>query len=149
MVKVNQADLPHIAEQHNVLNAQADLDREKFSSALLVIFVPVTSGLLFLSINLVFNNWFEKILYLLILTSSATIVLFAVIEKFAYFISSKHMIKSFVKHFNETGTALSGTVGGNKFQTFLMAIPAYVMFWLVVLNSITVVVFVCARVVNS
>lgn len=143
---IDSDELASIAETFNKVIENSDKKRLDFSKTLLVIYTPVTSGLLFLSTNLRFDSTYQKVIFLIAVTTSSTIVLSALIERFAYFLSSKTIADKFTKHVRDTGKHTSGPLGGKKWQNKLISSQVYVMGLLVLVNILSVVVFVYLKV---
>lgn len=148
MVKINSDDYKTIAESHNSLIASTDKDRKVFSKTLLTIYTPVSSGLLFLSTTLSFKNNPEKAYFLIIVTSGVLIVISALIERFGYYLISRHMTETYLAHVRKTGRHLDKPIGGKKWQSTLVEAQIFIMLALLVINIGSVLLFVYERVLS-
>ncbi len=146
MPKVNENDIPDIASTYSMLTARTDSQREKFSNSLLSIYTPVTSGLLFLSIQIKLQGNLQKSLFLIIVTTSACIVLISLFEKFMYYLTAKSGAQMFVDYFNATGKHINSPVHGRPIENLLLIPLIYILVFMVVINILSVVIFVFTRV---
>lgn len=143
---IDNDELISIADTFNEVISSSDKKRLDFSKTLLAIYTPVTSGLLFLSTSIQLGNIAQKVVFLMAVTTSSSIVLSALIERLAYFLSSKTIAEKFTKHVRGTGKHTNGPLKGEKWQNKLISSQVYIMSFLVLVNIVSVVIFVYLKV---
>lgn len=131
---IKPGDLPDVAHGFNTFGKKADNRRLEFSKLLLTVYTPVSSGLVFLSTNLEFENNAQRVFFLILATSSVLIVLSALLERLGYFLISETQAKKFVSHVHKTGKALNKPVYGKKWHSKLVGAQIWILFSLLLVN---------------
>ncbi|MFA6974122.1 MAG: hypothetical protein WC238_05295 [Parcubacteria group bacterium] len=143
---VDQNDVYTIVNSYNNLIERSDEDRRIFSKLLLTIYTPVSSGLLFLSINLSLENNHEKITFFAISLTSILIVFSALAENFGYYLISKNAATTYINNVKKTGKHYGSPLGGTKWQDKLVEWQIYIMVILITINLSSVLYFVFIRI---
>lgn len=139
-------NLTQLAETYNQLMGKTDESRLLFSGTALTIYTALSSGLFLLSTSLEYNNNVEKVLFFVILTSSVLVVFFAMIERYAYYLISNNIGKTYTTKVKETGEHYSQPMGGTAFQSKLASIPIHLILVLIIVNLSSSVMFAYARI---
>ena len=147
MPVINTSDLPVIAANVSKFIKRSDTQRLDFSRTTLTIYSVVTSGLVALTLNIKIDDNVEKFSLLAIITTSVIIVLFAILERFAYFLISDEIAKRYVDHVNKTGKHLNNQIFGKEWQSILIKISTIAILISFVLNLISVLIFTYSRVI--
>jgi hypothetical protein len=148
MVQIDPNDLKIIGDTYNKLGGISDKYRLDYSKVLLTIYTPVTSGILYLSTILHFKGGEEKVTFLVITTSSALIVISALIERFGYYLISRSQNDKYINHVRKTGKHFDKPLLGEKWQSTLVESQIFVMTALLTINVISVVLFVFQKVLS-
>jgi len=139
---IAKQDLEPIAETFNKLIARSDKSRLDFSKTLLTIYTPVTSGFVFLATTFKFADIYQKITFLIALTSGALIVVSALTERYGYSRSSTAVAKSFIDHVNQTGKHTTTPLYCKGWHKKLISYQIFIMSVALLVNILAITVFV-------
>ncbi|MDB5181147.1 MAG: hypothetical protein JWO54_910 [Candidatus Saccharibacteria bacterium] len=142
------AELRSIAETFTELGERSDNRRKDFSKTLLIIYTPVSSGLVFLSTSLDTNSDIQKISFLIMILSSVLIVLCAILERLGSFLITKTIANTFAKYVRETRKHTTGPLYGKDWQAKLVSSQVYLLCGLLIINMIASTVFVFTNVLS-
>lgn len=145
--KLDPNDEQTIVNVFNKLINESDQERRIFSKLLLTIYIPVTSGLFFLSTFLKIDNRFEKFSFLIVVVSAILIVFSALLENLGYFFISKHQAEVYSKHARETGKHFNNPIFGKEWQTKLVEMQVYIMTILLVVNLLSAMSFIFLKII--
>jgi len=147
MVQIDQLQEKSIATTFNVLTRNGDDKNDDISRTLLLIYTPVTSGLVFLSTNLNLVTSWEKLTFLGLVLTSALIVLSILLEKLGHYLIASTIGKTFANHVAKTGNHTQGPLYGKEWQHRLVTSQIFIKFSLSTVNVIFVIAFVVLMVI--
>lgn len=141
MPTVKNEDKAEIAKWHNKLSDRSADSINNFCNALLTIFTPVTSGLVFLTTSLEFQSAYQRYVFTAVITLSGLIVLLSLTQKYVKTLVAGNIYKQFIEYFNKTGKPYSQQLRGKSLPSILLRIIPFTLYVLLVCNIISMLLF--------
>lgn len=148
MTTKGNSSLVEIGKASGELIKRADDRRLSFSNLAITVYSVVTSGLVALATTLELGSVGERIGFITVTVSAALIVFFALLERYAYFLSSDAMSKKYVDYVKKNKEPFYGQLAGEKWHSYVIRFCTHAIMLAFLVNIIAVIVFVSISVYN-